>query len=228
MFHKMKYKKLYKKIYKDRSDKKEFLFDSNEEIIEYELSVVELLLFDVIQQSRKLLHTKGFSTDLDDCMIEKHVFLFSEVGELTDCVKKGNRYEEPFEVADIIIRACGYLSSDQFYDCMNSIHTIAGAILHPNEFIQIRLPVSHDITQKKLLYINYIYTKCFEVRNIAQHTNKDNRIQVLNLWSKVIELYCYCSSYCSEILGLSLKSAIDLKMKENFRRPFKYNTKGLK
>lgn len=227
IFHKLKYMLMSKKII--REDKHSTVIVNNGEFAQYEIKIIENMLCDIIKSSRNLLIQKGFETDLDKCMIEKHVFLFSEIGELTDCVKKGRSAEEPFEIADIIIRACGYLSSNQFYKLSTEDVHLKVHNLLSDEQINIFIPCksTDDIPQLKLLYINSIYTKCFEIRSICDCLYNCNNMQLLYLWSKIIELYCFCSFYCSNILGVSLQSAIELKMKENLKRPLKYNTKGM-
>lgn len=198
-----------------------------------------LIIKGTVERTKELLIQKQFSNSIIESRVEKTVLLATEISELADAVKKGlGKDAEAEELADIIIRGCNFLCSNETYNhyknlCMaleskglfnsdfsvkvNKSYFISKEILEVESkfrVIEAMMEAWGDIKNQSVKYIN----------TYKKRTANDEYKEFLALWSKLMNLFCYCEFYSVNFLDNKLHLAINNKMNSNFKRPIRYNS----
>lgn len=198
--------------------------------------------------TKKLLESKGFPiNDSDGLIYERIALLHSEVSELVDAEKKGKEVKEKQdELADIIIRLMNIplmfdgildhiknLSESDDYSNMRakvSIHRRLDLFnfkksLPDEDDIEIKNNASKEC---KLIIINRLHQEVSNLQNYL-FSYKNSRFSENFIYYSVnsildIILLCYLYIEISPEIHGNLHEFVDSKMKENFKRPYRFNT----
>lgn len=207
-------------LYNDRISKLSHYMLITENNLEY----INDLALNTIYDSKVLATAKGFGNSIK-AYNEKVVLLNTEISELADAVKKGlGDEEEGFEVADIIIRACGlycvfeeinkYRSAKKRFDEYRIIGKINNTC--KSDFSDKSLKSKFEDI-KRIMESWTIISSCYEM---ASRGKLDNLYDCS--WCNLLILICQCDYYCKKYLDEDVEYFIKEKMKINFSRPYQY------
>lgn len=202
----------------------------------FTLVSINFFVKEISEKTRELHKLKYFNTSLYDSRIEKNILLLSEIGELTDAIKKGNGEEkEAEELADIYIRACNYLCADETYVFYTKLSESLNnkSIFDENFSILISKDLldKEKLVYKKFAVLEAMYEQCYEIKKEsitflkARYTEEEFKYRgFLRLWSQVMRLICLCEFYSNHFLNSGLRLAVTNKMNNNFNREARFNT----
>lgn len=214
----------------------------------YSQNKIDISSFIVLYSAitKKLLNKKGFPINNSNELIQERIaLLHSEVSELVDAEKKGKDIKEKQdELADIIIRlmniplmfedilnhfkVCSESENDNKYLCKVTVDkkiTAAEFNMMINEGIDY---VYENSKYLKLTIINKLHRS---ITRLESHliNLKESQFEEHHLYFSVnsiidIILYCYLYIEISPEIHGNLHEFVDSKMKENFKRPYRFNT----
>lgn len=188
--------------------------------------------------TKELLEAKGFEIDRTDELTQERIaLLHTEVSELIDAEKKGkSSHEKSMELADIVIRLLNIpLMYPEILENIRSFADNEDEIIRVNigKEVNLDMIVEYSTVGKVLRYqkfriANNIHRLISDLEQYLYLLNNSEygTYAIDSMSENIFRIILYCNLYITvspDIEG-KLYDFVETKMKENFKRPYRYNT----